>query len=122
MKKFIYLIMVLLSLITFTACGSTTADESTRESKIDSSIGITDSTKNQEPKKKVYNHTALQGAVIVYTDGNKVSYQRKCESCGNLKSGKTTIYRNNSTYNSSFVCDKCKNHQIIKIQTTSSYQ
>lgn len=122
MKKFTYLILVMLALVTFTACGNANADESTGEAELDSPIGVTDSTKKQEPKKKVYDHAALQGAVIVYTDGNKVSYQRKCESCGNLKSGKTTIYRNNGTYNSSFVCDKCKNHQTIKIQTTSSYQ
>lgn len=119
--------MVLFAFVSFTACSGANGDKSLGESETESSIGVTDNsteaaTRNQKPKVKVYYHAALQGAVIVATDGNKVSYQRKCESCGNLKSGKTTIYRNNGTYNSSFVCDKCKIHQTIKIQTTSSYQ
>lgn len=124
MKKFIYFILVLFALVSFTGCSGANADKNLNESETDSTIVVSPetTTKNQEPKKKVYFHAALQGAVIVATDGNKVSYQQKCESCGNLKPGKTTVYRNNGTYNSSFLCNKCKNQQTIQIKTTSIFQ
>ncbi len=122
MKKCIYLILVLLALVSFTACSGANADKNLNESETDSPIVVTENSPETKKKEKVYYHAALQGAVIVATDGNKVSYQRKCDACGSLKPGKTTVYRNNGTYSSSFVCDKCKYQQPIKIQTTSSFQ
>lgn len=63
--------------------------------------------------------TAIQGAVIVKKDGLRISYKQKCEKCGNVSSGTTTMTApstSSSKSSSSFRCSKCGNQQKIEIQ------
>ena len=60
---------------------------------------------------------ALSGAVVVKQDGKRVTYKKKCESCGTVAPGSTTTTVSpNSTLRSSFRCTKCKTNQKIAIQ------
>jgi len=62
---------------------------------------------------------ALQGAVIVKSNGLQITYQRKCEKCGYLETSSTTATASsskNSKSSSVFRCPKCANQQKVEIQ------
>ena len=61
---------------------------------------------------------AISGCIIKEDNANKLSYQKKCESCGYVLPG-TTSRGGLSPYsdlNSSFRCPKCGNNQKIVIK------
>lgn len=66
--------------------------------------------------------SVLSGAVIHKDDGKStVMYKEKCESCGYVSgSTKNTPFSSaqttGSVYSSSFVCQKCKKRQEVKIK------
>ena len=128
MKKLVYLFMVVSFTILLCGCSFAhfnTDQEGNGSSGVVESSNSTQTTTNsntQSTKEKVYFHAALQGAVIVSMDKDKVIYQQKCDVCGTLKSNKITIHHSSGTFTSSFNCSKCKNHQVVKIQSSYSYQ
>ena len=70
-------------------------------------------------KETIYNHVALQGAVIVEQDGKPYfKYKKKCELCGYIAGGNTGISASSGKLNSSFRCPDCGNQQKIQIETT----
>lgn len=63
--------------------------------------------------------SVLQGAIIVKSNGLKISYKKKCEKCGNISSSttSTSVSSNPSAkLTSSFRCNKCGNQQRIEIK------
>lgn len=70
-------------------------------------------------KETVYNHVALQGAVIVEQNGKmNFKYKKKCEICGYVSSGTSGLTTAGGRYNSNFQCPDCGNNQKIQIETT----
>ena len=70
-------------------------------------------------KETIYNHVALQGAVIVEQDGKPYfKYKKKCELCGYIAGGNTGVSATSGKINSSFRCPDCGNQQKIQIETT----
>ncbi len=62
---------------------------------------------------------AIQGAVIVKTNGLQISYKQKCEKCGTVSGSQTSTTAptsSSSKLTSSFRCSKCGNQQKIEIQ------
>lgn len=76
----------------------------------------------QPTKQAVYTHVALEGCVIVDTDGAMITYKKKCEKCGKVQPGTVTIGNQSSgTLTTSFICIYCGNQQDIKIQNSTEY-
>lgn len=67
-----------------------------------------------------YNHSAIQGCVIVEQDGTPMlQYSEKCESCGYVSESKHTINHFDGGYTTSFTCPQCQNTQMVEINTNS---
>ena len=67
-----------------------------------------------------YNHSAIQGCVIVEQDGTPmVQYSEKCESCGYISLSKHTINHFDGGYTTSFLCPQCQNNQAVEINTNT---
>ena len=70
-------------------------------------------------RETVYNHVALQGAVVVEQDGRPYfKYKKKCELCSYISGGSTGTSASSGKLNSSFRCPNCGNQQKIQIETT----
>lgn len=59
---------------------------------------------------------AVSGCVVIGTNGDVATYQKKCDKCGHVESSKLKTPTRSKIYNGSFVCPKCKNHQKIVIR------
>jgi len=61
---------------------------------------------------------AVCGAVIVGSDGSRVQYSKKCERCGYVEPGTTTVSipSKGSTLNGGGFCSKCKQTYDVKIR------
>ena len=69
-------------------------------------------------RETIYNHIALQGAVVIEQDGRPYfKYKKKCELCGYISGGNTGISATSGKINSSFHCPDCGNQQKIQIET-----
>ena len=69
-------------------------------------------------RETIYNHVALQGAVVIEQDGRPYfKYKKKCELCGYISSGSTGTSASSGKLNSSFHCPDCGNQQKIQIET-----
>lgn len=67
-----------------------------------------------------YNHSAIQGCVIVEQDGTPMlQYSEKCESCGYVSASKQTINHFGGMYTGSFNCPQCGNTQRVEINTNT---
>lgn len=67
----------------------------------------------------IYNHVALQGAVVIQQDGSQsFKYQKKCEACGHIDNTRVGANATSGTLNSIFNCPECDNCQKIQIETT----
>ena len=70
-------------------------------------------------RETIYNHVALQGAMVVEQDGKPYfKYKKKCELCGYIAGSNTGISATSGKINSSFRCPDCGNQQKIQIETT----
>jgi hypothetical protein len=66
--------------------------------------------------------TAVKGALVLSTKGDRISYRDKCDRCGTLGSGfHESIIQKNTTMRGSFafVCFKCKKPQEVEIRGDS---
>ena len=59
---------------------------------------------------------ALSGCVITEQNGRHILFQKKCEYCGYVAPGDTSLGLGGGTWNSSFQCPKCKKRVEIKIR------
>lgn len=60
--------------------------------------------------------TAIQGAVILDQDGQRVRYKNKCEQCGTVQPGANSTSVGTGTLNTAFKCVKCGNMQKVAIK------
>jgi len=150
MKKLLFIIILSLSLA-LTACGSqdntpleTASPTENTAVQTDPTVMVTEdpitptseTTSNpvtpttataapatpQPTKQAIYTHVALEGCVIVDTDGAMITYKKKCEKCGKVQPGTVTIGNQSSgTLTTSFICIYCGNQQDIKIQNSTEY-
>ncbi len=128
--KFLCVVMVICSGISLIACGKdanniqnsgmsetktaqTTENQTERISETQNNYYETETTETH------YNHSAIQGCVIVEQDGSfMLQYSEKCESCGYVSARKHMIYHEWGTYTSSFMCPDCHNTQSVEIETS----
>lgn len=69
-------------------------------------------------KETVYNHVALQGAVVVEQDGSThFKYKKKCELCGYVANSIIGASASSGKLTSSFRCPDCGNNQKTQIET-----
>ena len=129
LKKTISILTAVALCISLASCNSeTTTEETTGQSDKQtysyetSEIATVIQTVYVQPetrKESVYNHVALQGAVIVEQDGKPYfKYKKKCEICGYIAGGNTGVSATSGKINSSFRCPDCGNQQKIQIETT----
>lgn len=130
-KKFMSIISAVALCISLASCSNKTASEETAEvsqntvyshSAESNKVATVIRTVYVQPetrKETIYNHIALQGAVIVEQDGKPYfKYKKKCELCGYIAGGNTGISATSGKINSSFRCPDCGNQQKIQIETT----
>lgn len=141
MKKALKIICVVLVIslgISLAACGKTESKkdinriEETHSTSNTAGSALTTENQNEtfseaetdysvpETTETHYNHSAIQGCVIVEQDGTQMlQYSEKCESCGYVGAGKQTIYHYMDSYTTSFLCPQCGNTQMIEISTNT---
>lgn len=141
MKKVLKIICVILVIslgVSLAACGKTKSEkdinriEETQSTSNTAGSALT--TENQsetfseaemdysvlETTETHYNHSAIQGCVIVEQDGTSMlQYSEKCESCGYVSANKQTINHFGGMYTGSFNCPKCGNTQRVEINTNT---
>lgn len=130
-KKTISILTAAALCISLTSCSGKTTSEETTESNQNivhshsaetSEVATVIKTVYVQPetrKETVYNHVALQGAVVVEQDGKPYfKFKKKCELCGYIAGGNIGITASSGKYNSSFCCPDCGNNQKIQIETT----
>lgn len=139
MKKALKIICVVLVIslgISLAACGKTESKkdinriEETHSTSNTTGSALTTENQNEtfseaetdysvpETTETHYNHSAIQGCVIVEQDGTPMfQYSEKCESCGYISPNKQTIYHYMDNYTTSFLCPQCQNNQTVKIET-----
>lgn len=63
---------------------------------------------------------ALQGAVIIEQQKTSLKYKKKCEKCGWVENGTSSMFvpSKGSKTTTQFMCPKCKNSQKVTIQGT----
>lgn len=92
----------------------TTENQSETFSEAEMDYGVPETTETH------YNHSAIQGCVIVEQDGTPMlQYSEKCESCGYISASKQTIYHYMDSYTTSFLCPQCGNTQRVEISTNT---
>lgn len=111
----ITLILILVSLVLMFGCqdNSETGIEEQPPIKIEQQA---DTNNRERAPEKTYTFAALEGSVIIKTEGRKVVYRKKC-NCGYVLPGTVTTYLSpGATYRSSFRCPKCKQRTNVAIQ------
>ena len=121
-KKFMSIISAVALCISPASCsGETTTKQSAVQTYSDE-VATAIQTVYVQPetqRETVYNHIALQGAVVVEQDGRPYfKYKKKCELCGYISGGSTGTSASSGKLNSSFRCPDCGNQQKIQIETT----
>ena len=127
-KKFMSIISAVALCISLASCsGETTPKETTNQDAVQpysdeiNEVATVIQTVYIQPetrKETIYNHVALQGAVIVEQDGKPYfKYKKKCELCGYISGGSTGTSASSGKLNSSFRCPECGNNQKIQIET-----
>lgn len=92
----------------------TTENQNETFSKDETDYGVPETTETH------YNHSAIQGCVIVEQDGTPMlQYSEKCESCGYVSASKHTIYHHMGSHTTSFLCPQCGNTQMVEISTNT---
>ena len=128
-KKLISVLSAVALCISLASCsGETTTKETTEQAAVQTyseetnEVATVIQTVYVQPetrKETIYNHVALQGAVIVEQDGKPYfKYKKKCELCGYISGGSTGTSASSGKLNSSFRCPDCGNNQKIQIETT----
>lgn len=128
-KKFMSIISAVALCISLASCsGKIAPEETTRQSDKQtysyetSEVATVIQTVYVQPetrKETIYNHVALQGAVVVEQDGKPYfKYKKKCELCGYISGGSTGTSASSGKLNYSFRCPDCGNQQKIQIETT----
>lgn len=139
MKKVLKIICVVLVIslgISLAACSKTESEkdisriEETQSTSNTAGSALTTETQNEtfsederdydipETTETHYNHSAIQGCVIVEQDETPMlQYSEKCENCGYVSASKHTIYHHMGNYTTSFLCPQCQNNQTVKIET-----
>ena len=128
-KRTLSIISAVALCISLASCsGETTTEEATEQAAVQTysdeagEVATVIQTVYIQPetrKETIYNHVALQGAVIVEQDGKPYfKYKKKCELCGYIAGGNTGISATSGKINSSFRCPDCGNQQKIQIETT----
>lgn len=128
-KRTLSIISAVALCISLASCsGETTTEEATEQATVQTysdeagEVATVIQTVYIQPetrKETIYNHIALQGAVVVEQDGKPYfKYKKKCELCGYIASGNTGISATSGKINSSFRCPDCGNQQKIQIETT----
>ena len=128
-KKSISVLSAVALCISLASCSSeTTPEETTKQFAVQTysdEVATVIQTVYVQPetrKETIYNHIALQGAVVVEQDGKPYfKYKKKCELCGYIASGNTGISATSGKINSSFRCPDCGNQQKIQIETTPGF-
>lgn len=121
LKKTISILTAVALCISLASCsGETTTKQSAVQTYSDEVATVIQTVYIQPETRKetIYNHVALQGAVIVEQDGKPYfKYKKKCELCGYIAGGNTGINATSGKINSSFHCPDCGNNQKIQIET-----
>ena len=121
-KKFMSILTAVALCISLASCsGETTTKQSVVQTYSDEVATVIQTVYVQPETRKesIYNHVALQGAVIVEQDGKQYfKYKKKCELCGYISGGSTGTSASSGKLNSSFRCPDCGNQQKIQIETT----
>ena len=107
--------------ISLASCsGATTTEETVAQTNSDEVATVIQTVYVQPETRRetVYNHVALQGAVVIEQDGGSYfKYKKKCELCGYISGGSTGTSASSGKLNSSFHCPDCGNQQKIQIET-----
>lgn len=111
--------------ISLASCsGETTTEETAEQSTVQTNsdefatVIQTVYVQPETRRETIYNHVALQGAVIIEQDGRPYfKYKKKCELCGYISGGSTGTSASSGKLNSSFHCPDCGNQQKIQIET-----
>lgn len=141
MKKVLKIICVVLVIslgVSLAACSKTKSEkdisriEETQSTSNTAGYALTTETQNEtfsederdygipETTETHYNHSAIQGCVIVEQDETPMlQYSEKCENCGYVSASKHTIYHHMGNYTTSFLCPQCGNTQMIEISTNT---
>lgn len=140
MKKVLKILCIVLviSLSTSLAACSKNADEAnTTKAEKTQSVSSTESTEEAEQQTETvledetdysvtetteihYNHSAIQGCVIIEQDGTPTfRYSEKCESCGYVSASAYTINHFGGGYTSGFHCPQCGNQQKVELNTNT---
>ncbi len=128
-KRVISVLSAVALCISLASCrGETTTEETTEKPTVQTHSDETNEvatviqTVYVQPETRreiIYNHVALQGAVVVEQDGKPYfKYKKKCELCGYIAGGNIGISATSGKINSSFRCPDCGNQQKIQIETT----
>ena len=125
-KRVISVLSAVALCISLASCsGETTTEETTEQTAVQTysnEVATVIQTVYVQPetrKESIYNHVALQGAVIVEQDGKPYfKYKKKCELCGYISGGSTGTSASSGKLNTSFRCPDCGNQQKIQIETT----
>lgn len=127
-KRVISVLSAVALCISLASCsGETTTEEMNEQATVQTFFDETDEVAtviqtvyvNPETRREtIYNHVALQGAVVIEQDGRPYfKYKKKCELCGYISGGNTGISATSGKINSSFHCPDCGNQQKIQIET-----
>ena len=128
-KRVILVLSAVALCISLASCsGETTTEETTKQAAVrtyseeTNEVATIIQTVYVQPETRretIYNHIALQGAVVVEQDGRPYfKYKKKCELCGYISGGSTGTSASSGKLNSSFRCPDCGNQQKIQIETT----
>lgn len=113
--------------ISLASCNGATTEETTKQAAMQTysdetnEVATVIQTVYVQPETRretIYNHVALQGAVVIEQDGGSYfKYKKKCELCGYISGGSTGTSASSGKLNSSFHCPDCGNQQKIQIET-----
>ena len=120
-KRIISVLSAVTLCVSLASCsGETTTEETVAQTNSDEVATVIQTVYVQPETRRetVYNHVALQGAVVIEQDGRPYfKYKKKCELCGYISGGSTGTSASSGKLNSSFHCPDCGNQQKIQIET-----
>lgn len=78
----------------------------------------------QDKKEWSYTHIPICGCIIIDSNAKtgKISYKKKCESCGNIDNIVNTTTHTTGILNNSYYCPECKKMQKVQIEAISEYK